>query len=89
MNNDEVPLGTVGMVDEQARLKQIEHEAVKFASRSAASDAKHHLLSAQEDWEEQQKEDKRKEIQERARQRITEAEHKDPSLRAKNPGLLE
>ncbi len=56
---------------------------------ASAMDKKHHLLTDQEDWEGDQKEKKRLEIQERARQRIAEAEAKDPNLKAKNPHLLD
>jgi hypothetical protein len=69
------------------RLKQTEREAVKFAAKNMGS--KHHLLSEQELWEQEQKEQKRLQIQERARQRIAEAEAKDPRLKAKNPHLLD
>ena len=83
----EVPKGTVGLVDEKARLAQIEREALKHASSSAKQDGKHHLLSDQEQWEEEQKELKRQQIQERARQRLAEAEKNNPALKEKNPGF--
>ena len=80
------PVGSVGLVSEEERLKQLEADALKHATRNM--DKKHHLLTKQEEWEEEQKEKKRLEMQERTRQRIAEAEKNNPDLKKKNPHIL-
>jgi hypothetical protein len=45
------------------RLKQLENDATRHATRNM--DSKHHLLTQQEEWEENEKEKKRIQMQER------------------------
>ena len=51
--SEEPPPGSVGLVSEDERLAQIDASALKHAKH--AMDSKHHLLSKQEEWEEEQK----------------------------------
>ena len=82
----EIPSGTVGLVEAEERQRKDEALLQKHTQKSAGS---RHLLTEEEDEQLEEKLEKQRLVQEKLKARLAEAEKKDPSLKSKNPHILE
>ena len=83
----EIPPGTVGLVEAEERQRKDEASLNKHTQKTLPSSR--HLLSEAEDQALEEKLEKQRQVQEKVKARLAEAERKDPNLRSKNPHILE